>query len=128
VVGAVMAVAGILTILILFSAQRSEVTEDLVSLLSRTFGWGIYLLPFGLIVMGIWLILRRIEKLPPLTLERGTGIIVLFLWSLVTMHFIIAAPSLADQAAMDGAGGGYIGSFFQNSCSTISAWAVPSCC
>ena len=113
VVGAVMAVVGILTILILSSAQRSAVTESLVSILSRTFGWGIYILPVGLIVMGIWLILRRVEKLPPLTLERGTGIVVLFLWLLAAMHFLIAAPPLADQAAMDGAGGGYIGGNFE---------------
>lgn len=110
VVGAIMAVVGVLTVLILFSAQRSVVTESLMSILSRTFGWGIYILPVGLIAMGIWLILRRIEKLPPLTLERATGIIILFLWLLATMHFIIAAPEMAEQAAMDGAGGGYIGS------------------
>ena len=113
VLGAVMAVIGILISLILFSPQRSEFLEEGVSILTRSFGWGLYILTFGLIGMGVWLILRRIEKLPPLTLERGTGIIVLFLWSLVTMHFIIASPSLADQAAMDGAGGGYIGSAFE---------------
>ncbi|MDL1909144.1 DNA translocase FtsK [Chloroflexi bacterium CFX6] len=113
VIGAVMAVVGVLTVLILFSAQRSAVTESLIGMLSRAFGWGIYILPIGLIVMGVWLILRRIEKLPPLTLERATGIILLFLWLLATMHTIIAAPELADQAAMDGAGGGFIGSAFQ---------------
>ncbi len=113
VVGAIMAVVGVLTVLILFSAQRSAVTESLMSVLSRTFGWGIYILPAGLIVMGIWLILRRIEKLPPLTLERATGIIVLFLWLLVTMHFLIAAPARAEEAAMNGDGGGYIGSVFE---------------
>jgi DNA segregation ATPase FtsK/SpoIIIE, S-DNA-T family len=113
VVGAVMAVIGILISLILFSPQRSEPLGEAVSILSRLFGWGLYVLTFGLIGMGIWLILRRIEKLPPLTLERGTGIIVLFLWLLAAMHFVIAAPSLADQAAMDGAGGGYIGAMFE---------------
>ncbi|HKI53558.1 MAG TPA: hypothetical protein VJ987_05500, partial [Anaerolineales bacterium] len=86
VVGAIMAVAGILTILVLFSAQRSAVSESLVSILSRSLGYGIYILPIGLIAMGIWLILRRIEKLPPLTLERATGIIILFIWLLAAMH------------------------------------------
>ena len=113
VVGTVMAVVGVLTLLVLFSAQRSIVTESLMSVLSRTFGWGIYVLPVGLIAMGLWLILRRIEKLPPLTLERATGIVIFFLWLLATMHSIIAAPSMADQAAMDGAGGGYMGAMFE---------------
>jgi len=113
VVGTIMAVVGVLTILVLFSAQRSIVTESLMSVLSRTFGWGIYVLPVGLIAMGLWLILRRIEKLPPLTLERATGILILFLWLLATMHSIIAVPEMADQAAMDGAGGGYMGAMFE---------------
>ena len=113
VVGAVMAVIGIAAALLLFSAQRSAPIESVISVLTRTFGWGMYILPFGLVVMGIWLIFRRIEKLPALTLERATGIIVLFLWLLVTMHFIIAAPARAEEAAMNGDGGGYIGSAFE---------------
>jgi len=113
VVGAIMAVVGIATGLLLFSAQRSAPIESAISILTRTFGWGMYILPFGLIVMGIWLIFRRIEKLPPLTLERATGIIILFLWILATMHFIIAAPARAEEAAMNGDGGGYIGSSFE---------------
>ncbi|HSQ39694.1 MAG TPA: DNA translocase FtsK 4TM domain-containing protein, partial [Anaerolineales bacterium] len=115
VVGTVMAVAGVLTTLILFSAQRSDMTAYLMLRLSQALGWGIYILPGALIVMGIWLILRRIEKLPPLTLERATGIVVLFLWLLVTMHFAIAAPSRADEAALNSDGGGFVGSFFQKS-------------
>ena len=51
-------------------------------LFGQMFGWGIYILPVALIVMGLWLILRRIEKLPPLSLERATGIILFFLWLL----------------------------------------------
>ncbi len=113
VVGAIMAVVGILIVLIQFSPQRSEPLEMVVSVLSRSFGWGIYILTFGLIAMGIWLIFRRIEKLPPLTLERATGIIILFLWLLVAMHFVIAAPARAEEAAMNGDGGGYVGSSFE---------------
>ena len=113
VVGAVMAVAGLLTLLVLFSAPRSVLTGSMVRLLGQTFGWGIYVLPLGLIVMGLWLIFRRIEKLPPLSLERATGLILFFLWLLTTMHSIIAAPAMAQQAALESAGGGYIGSFFE---------------
>ena len=113
VIGAVMAVAGIVAGLLLFSVQRSAPIESAISVLTRSFGWGMYILPFGLIVMGVWLIFRRIEKLPPLTLERTTGIIILFLWLLATMHSVIATPEMAEQAAMDGAGGGYIGSTFE---------------
>src|SRR5688572_972326 len=113
IVGAVMSVLGLLTLLILFSAQRSALTGNMVHLLGQIFGWGIYILPVGFIVMGLWLILRRIEKLPPLTLERGTGILLFFLWLLAMMHAIAIPLELAGQAALDGWGGGYFGSFFQ---------------
>ncbi|HEX9840047.1 MAG TPA: DNA translocase FtsK 4TM domain-containing protein, partial [Anaerolineales bacterium] len=113
IVGAVMSVVGLLTLLILFSAQRSALTGNMVHLLGQIFGWGIYILPIGFIVMGLWLILRRIEKLPPLTPERGTGIVLFFFWLLAMMHAIAIPLELAGQAALDGWGGGYFGSFFQ---------------
>jgi DNA segregation ATPase FtsK/SpoIIIE, S-DNA-T family len=113
VVGAVMALVGMATVLILFSAQRSAVTESFISILSRLFGWGIYILPVALILMGLWLILRRIEKLPPLSLERATGIVILFLWLLAFMHSVYVPLDLAEEAALDGVGGGYIGSLAQ---------------
>jgi len=108
VVGAAMSVVGILTLLILVSAQRSTVTRGMLNMLSWIFGWGIYILPVALILLGMWLILRRIEKLPPLSLERATGIILFFLWLLTLMHSIIPLET-ADQAVLLGIGGGYIG-------------------
>src|SRR5919109_641686 len=113
VVGAIMAVVGMVILLVLFSAQRSELTGNMIRVLGQILGWGIYILPIALIGMGLWLILRRIEKLPPLSLERATGILLFFLWLLTMMHSIIASPEMAGQAAIDGAGGGYIGSLFE---------------
>ncbi len=113
VVGAVMAMIGLFAGLILFSAQKSALTGSMMSIASRLFGWGIYILPVAFFVMGLWLIFRRIEKLPPLSLERAFGLVLFFFWLLATMHSIIAEPAMADQAAFDGAGGGHIGSFFE---------------
>ena len=129
VVGAVMAVVGLLTVLILFSAQRSAVTrKHAACTFGQIFGWGIYILPVGLILMGLWLILRRIEKLPPLSLERATGIIFFFFWLLTSCMPFMFRVVLADQAALEGVGGGYIGSFFErvlfNSLGTGGAWVA----
>ncbi|HSL28188.1 MAG TPA: DNA translocase FtsK 4TM domain-containing protein [Anaerolineales bacterium] len=115
VVGAIMAVVGILTALILFSAQRSALTGSMMRLLGQMFGWGIYILPVALIVMGVWLILRRIEKLPPLSLERGTGIFVFFLWLLAVLHsatLMLIPVGDVTQIVLEGRGGGYIGDLF----------------
>ena len=104
---------GVLILLILFSAERSTLTAIPMSVLSGLFGWGIYILPVGLIVMGLWLILRRIEKLPPLSLERAVGIVVFFFWLLAFFHAIYVPVEFADQAVEDGVGGGYFGSLFE---------------
>jgi S-DNA-T family DNA segregation ATPase FtsK/SpoIIIE len=113
VVGVIMAVIGLLTALILFSAQRSALTGGMVTILTRLLGWGIYILPVGLIVMGAWLVLRRIEKLPPLSLERALGIVLFFLWLLAAMHSIVVPVELAEDAALAGWAGGYVGSLFE---------------
>jgi S-DNA-T family DNA segregation ATPase FtsK/SpoIIIE len=106
-----MALAGMATLLILFSAQRSALTESFMRLFSQSIGWGVYVLPIGLIVMGVWLILRRIEKLPSLSLERATGLILFFVWLLAALHSIVPL-GMGEQAAQEGIGGGYLGNFF----------------
>jgi DNA segregation ATPase FtsK/SpoIIIE, S-DNA-T family len=113
VVGAVMAVLGVLSGLILISPQQSDLLGTIVRWMNQLFGWGMYVLPIGLLAMGGWLILRRIEKLPPLSLERATGLILIFLWLLAVLHFIVAEPAAANDAALAGWGGGYIGSLFE---------------
>ena len=112
VVGAIMSMVGLLTLLIQFSAQRSAPADSILRVMGQFFGWGVYILPIGLIVMGLWLIFRRIEKLPPLSLERATGIILFFLWLLALMHSIIPMD-MAQQAALEGVGGGYFGNLFR---------------
>ncbi len=111
--GIILAVVGILILLTLFASSRSALTADAILLLARTFGWGLYVLPIALFIFGIWLILRRNERLPALSLERTAGSILLFVWLLTIMHSIIAQPVMADAAALDGAGGGYIGGLFE---------------
>jgi DNA segregation ATPase FtsK/SpoIIIE, S-DNA-T family len=113
VVGLVMILVGLATALILFSAQRSNFTGTLITFFTQAIGWGIYILPAGMIVLGFWLIFRRIEKLPRLTLERFTGFVLLFLWLLTVMQSIVPAE-LRDQAAQEGVGGGAAGNFFAN--------------
>ena len=113
VIGIILAIAGILIVLTLFASSRSAITGGIIRLLSQLVGWGVYILPVGLVVFGLWLILRKIERIPPLSLERAVGSVLLFLWLLTAMHSIIAAPEMAAVAAQDGAGGGYLGSLFE---------------
>jgi S-DNA-T family DNA segregation ATPase FtsK/SpoIIIE len=111
--GIILAVVGILILLTLFASSRSVFTADLIRFLAQIFGWGIYILPVALFFFGVWLILRRNERLPAFSLERATGIVFLFFWLLAFMHIIYVPLNLASDAADHGVGGGYIGSFFE---------------
>lgn len=134
IIGIILAIAGILILLTLFASSRSAITGSLIRLLGQLIGWGIYVLPIALIAFGLWIILRKIERIPTLSLERAVGIILLFLWLLTAMHSIIAQPEMAQVAAQDGAGGGYIGGIFERvlwfglgawgAIITLIAWAI----
>ena len=113
VIGVILALSGILILLALLAPSPSALTGGIIRLLGQLIGWGLYFLPIGLILFGVWLIVRKIERIPPPSLERTFGSLLLFLWALTVMHSIIAAPEMATVAARDGAGGGYVGGFFE---------------
>jgi S-DNA-T family DNA segregation ATPase FtsK/SpoIIIE len=113
VIGIILTFAGIVILLSLVSANRSLLLGGFIRILGQIFGWGIYVLPLALIFIGLWLVFRKIERIPPISIERITGILFLFFWLLTLMHAIIAQPEMAEAAALDGAGGGYFGSLFE---------------
>lgn len=112
-IGVVLGIAGIIILLILAASSRSALTGGFIRLLGALVGWGVYVLPIALIVLGLWLILRKVEKIPALSLERAVGIIFLFIWLLTVMHSVVAQPQMAMVAAQAGAGGGYIGGLLE---------------
>ncbi len=112
VIGTVLAAAGMLILLGLISVNRSLLIGGAIFFLSQLFGWGVYLLPLGLLIFGLWLVFRKIERIPPLSLERAIGSLLLFLWVLTLLHSFASAPEEAEAVARTGRGGGYLGSIF----------------
>lgn len=106
ILGIVLALLGLLTSLALLSSTRGSLTGWWVDFLASLFGWGSYALPAALFVVGVWLVLRNVEKLPQLAAERLAGIILLFVNILAFLH-LFAGGTLETAAA--GQGGGYIG-------------------
>lgn len=88
ILGVAMALVGLLTMLSLFSAGNGGVTGYWINALKSVFGWGVYILPIGLIVLGAWLMARNMDRLPVLSLERIVGIIFLFIGLLVAFHWV----------------------------------------
>jgi S-DNA-T family DNA segregation ATPase FtsK/SpoIIIE len=113
VVGIILAFIGLVILLGLISANRSALIGGAIFFLSQIFGWGVYVLPIGLLVFGIWLVLRKIERIPPLSIERAIGSMILFLWLLTLLHTLVASADTAEAVALTGIGGGSLGGLFQ---------------
>ncbi len=113
IIGVIMALVGLLTTLSLFSAKNGSLTGSWISALKSVFGWGVYILPIGLIVLGAWLVARNVDRLPPLSLERIVGIVLLFIGSLVAFHGLNGPAATAIERVAKGTGGGYIGALLQ---------------
>ena len=111
-IGMVMLVVGLLIFLSMLSPRNSPFTATLIRFLSQVIGWGVYVLPVGLLLTGAWLISRNAERMIKFSIERATGLILLFLWLLTAMHAAYIPIDLSQVAALDGVGGGYVGSLF----------------
>ncbi len=106
-IGVGLAVAGLIIGLLLISSSRSALPGAAISLFRFLFGWGAYILPLALIVFGLWLVLRKIERIPPVSVARVTGLLLLGLWSLVVLQEIGNNPEVSQAS-----GGGWVGSLF----------------
>jgi len=86
------------------------VTNWWIQSISQVAGWGTFVLPLALLVVGIWLVLRNVEKLPLLSAGRITGILFLYLNLLTWLHLFSTG---GWETAKAGQGGGYLGAFFE---------------
>ena len=109
-VGIVLLFVGLLTLLSLISANHNVATASWLTFLGRAFGWGTYLYPIGLILVGLWLVLRSFQRIPHVAVERIIGVVLLFLDILGWLHFF-SFPEDAYALAAASEGGGYIGAF-----------------
>jgi S-DNA-T family DNA segregation ATPase FtsK/SpoIIIE len=109
--GVVMLFAGLLTFLSLLSSRHNIATGGWLSVLGRLFGWGGYLFPVVLAVVGLWLVLRSFDRIPHLGFERLVGLILLFLNILGWLTLLSFPQDVYAEAALGG-GGGYVGGFF----------------
>jgi S-DNA-T family DNA segregation ATPase FtsK/SpoIIIE len=92
---------GGLTLLSMISSQQGEVPRQWISFLRDVFGVGFFVVPIVLLLLGLWLVLRKFEKTPRLTREQIAGLIVLFVVALISMGLI-------DRAAAGSIGTGLL--------------------
>jgi S-DNA-T family DNA segregation ATPase FtsK/SpoIIIE len=121
-IGILMLFVGLLTLLSLISARHNTATSTWLNFLGRTFGWGAYLFPAGLIIVGLWLILRSFQHVPHVAIERFIGVVLLFLNILGWMNFFTFHEN-AYTLAVNSEGGGYVGAFIFTLLFVSLGWA-----
>ncbi len=110
VLGVVLALLGLASILSLLSKEHGVLTRWWVTALRQAGGMGAFILPLGILLLGLWLILRKVERIPSPSGERLTGVILLYANVLSILH--LGAGGGWELAAA-GQGGGYIGAVFE---------------
>lgn len=107
-----MAVVGLLSFVGMLSTTKGKAVQTWLGILLKLFGWGGYILPIALVLVGLWLVMRNFDRLPRLSLERAVGISLSYLWVLSGLQ--ILARFLLDFgfAPLDSnlPGGGFLGS------------------
>jgi S-DNA-T family DNA segregation ATPase FtsK/SpoIIIE len=121
-IGIIMLFVGLLTLLSLISASHNLFTARWLTFLGRAFGWGIYLFPAALIIVGLWLVLRSFQYVPNLAVERLFGVVLFFFNLLGWMH-LFSFPKDAYALAAESAGGGYAGAFIFTLLYVSLGWA-----
>ena len=126
--GIVLALIGALTLLLVFSNTPGGLGAAWLSFLRGALGWGLYLFPIALIFLGLWLVLRHFERIPPLRTRRLIGAALLFtnvLLLLHAFHFPADEPAVNALAAA-GQGGGRLGAtlllWLLNGLGTVGMW------
>ena len=108
--GILLLVIGLLTLISLFTRTTGSVTGWWITNLSIAMGWDVYLLPLALIGIGAWMLLRNMDKLPQLSVERIVGFLLFFINLSAWFHLFIDGGFSEAKA---GTGGGYVGAFFK---------------
>jgi len=113
---AALAVA-LVTLLSLLWPMHGRVTEAWLTFLRRGLGWGVWGVPFALMILSVWII--TIETAHPVALpwNRLFGALILYLMGLALTHHFVDQPT---QAADAGLGGGHLGLAL----SALFTWAL----
>lgn len=79
IVGGVLIVFGLLVLISMLTGQKGSFTKPIADAFKAFAGIGAFLVPLIIFLIGLWLILRRVQTLPKLSGARLVGIILLVL-------------------------------------------------
>ncbi|MBK5107910.1 MAG: DNA translocase FtsK 4TM domain-containing protein [Anaerolineales bacterium] len=111
ILGISMVLLGLLTLLSLLSSSNGWLSGGWLAFIGKSFGKGMYLLPVGLMALGLWLILRHFERLPRMEPVRVVGVFLFFILLLAWLHLFSFPDNQSEifELAAQSQGGGYLG-------------------
>ena len=105
-IGGLMIIVGLLSFVALFARKNGALTNWVAITTAKIAGLGGFIIPVGLIVLGVYLVMRKMDKLPHISGGRTAGIVLLYLNILTWFHFFEGGGMVSANA---GKGGGVIG-------------------
>ncbi len=108
VLAILLLVMAVLTFLGLLGVTRGSLINAWTRFLRQGFGLGAYPLALAVAALGVWLLLRSVNQVPPLQWKTVAGLQIAFLTLLALVHQLAYGDDALAQAQA-GYGGGYIG-------------------
>ncbi len=112
ILGAALLAIAALTVFGLLSSTRSPAISSWLDVINRLFGWGAYLAPIVLALVGAYLLIRRFgDRFPRLKASRLGGAVLAYVAALATLHGIglLTTQKPGTELAAASQGGGEIG-------------------
>ena len=101
-------ILALLTLLGAFNLTGGVLLDDWVHFLQNAFGWGVYLAPFLLFALSVWLVLDSLDKIVNIGWERPLGMALAYFLLLAALHWLSALNNPL-QAPTRFQGGGVLG-------------------
>jgi len=105
-IGGLLLIVGLLSLVALFTSKNGALTGWVAKTTAQIAGVGGFLIPIALIIFGLYLVLRKFDKLPRISGGRTAGIVLIY-FNLLAWFHVFNGGGL--EAAKAGKGGGLIG-------------------
>ncbi len=118
VVGLILVLISVLTLLSLLTSSTGAITSAWLAWLTQLFGIAVWGFPIVTGVLGLWMVIRAVEKMPNMPWQQPVALGILFLAGLIGTTLWMGT---------EGAGGGVIGTLLANALRQVLgvgvAWA-----
>ena len=125
--GIVLVLLSVFTLLSLFTNSRGSITGAWIDLVCSLTGDGVWGVPLLTGALGLWMVIRAVDKMPDLPWQKPTGVALIFL-AYITGASLFSPSYVRLAEAEQGEAGGWIGYYsadlLEAALSLWGAWAA----